>query len=40
MSAVADHLYERMGYHTVWHEKYPVENGAVLSYEVIKKAVM
>ena len=40
MSAVADHLYERMGYHTVWHEKYPVENGAALSYEMMEESVM
>ncbi len=30
-------LYERLGYHTVKHEKYPVENGVVLAYEIMEK---
>jgi GNAT superfamily N-acetyltransferase len=30
-------LYEKLGYHTLKHEKYPVENGAILAYEVMQK---
>ncbi len=30
-------LYERLGFTTVRHEKYPVENEAVLAYEVTEK---
>lgn len=37
-SLPAVHLYEKLGYKTVKHEKYPVENGAVLVYEVMEKS--
>ncbi|MCD7837255.1 MAG: GNAT family N-acetyltransferase [Lachnospiraceae bacterium] len=30
-------LYEKLGYHTVRHEKYPVKNGVVLAYEIMEK---
>lgn len=30
-------LYERLGYHTVKHERYSVENGVVLVYEIMEK---
>lgn len=30
-------LYEKLGYVTVKHEKYPVENGVVLAYEIMEK---
>lgn len=30
-------LYEKLGFHTVKHERYPVENGVVLVYEVMEK---
>lgn len=36
-SLPAAHLYEKLGYKTVKHEKYPVENEAVLVYEVMEK---
>ena len=35
MPAVA--LYEKLGFTTVKHEKYPVENGVVLVYEIMEK---
>lgn len=36
-SLPAARLYERLGYRTINHEKYPVENGVVLVYELMKK---
>ncbi len=30
-------LYEKLGYRTIKHEKYPVENGVVLAYEIMEK---
>lgn len=30
-------LYEKLGFRTVKHERYPVENGVVLVYEVMEK---
>lgn len=30
-------LYEKLGFTTVKHEKYPVENGVVLVYEIMEK---
>ena len=30
-------LYEKMGFTTIKHEKYPVENGVILAYEVMEK---
>lgn len=30
-------LYEKLGYSTVKHERYPVKNGVVLVYEVMEK---
>lgn len=30
-------LYEEMGYLTIKHEHYPVENGVILVYEVMEK---
>lgn len=30
-------LYEKLGFYTVKHEKYPVENGVVLAYEIMEK---
>lgn len=36
-SLPASHLYEQRGYHTVKHEKWSVENGVVLVYEVMEK---
>lgn len=32
-------LYQKLGYQTVQHEKYPVENGVILAYEVMEKDV-
>lgn len=32
-------LYEKLGFHTVRHERYPVENGVVLVYEVMEKVL-
>ncbi len=32
-------LYEKLGFRTVRHERYPVENGAVLVYEVMEKKI-
>lgn len=31
-------LYKKLGFHTVKHERYPVENGVVLVYEIMEKA--
>lgn len=36
-SLPASHLYEQRGYHTVKHEKWPLENDVVLVYEVMEK---
>lgn len=36
-SLPASHLYERRGYETIKHEKWPVENGVVLVYEIMEK---
>lgn len=30
-------LYEELGFATVKHEHYPVENGVILAYEVMEK---
>lgn len=30
-------LYEKMGFFTVRHERYPVENGVLLAYEIMEK---
>ncbi|MDF2822488.1 MAG: GCN5-related N-acetyltransferase [Clostridiales bacterium] len=30
-------LYEKLGYKTIKHEQYPVENGVVLAYEIMEK---
>ena len=30
-------LYEKLGFTTVKHEKYPVENGVILVYEIMEK---
>lgn len=30
-------LYEKLGYLTIKHERYPVENGVILAYEVMEK---
>lgn len=38
-SLPACHLYEQRGYRTVRHEKWNVENDAVLVYEVMERAV-
>lgn len=32
-------LYEKLGFHTVKHERYSVENGVVLVYEVMEKVL-
>ena len=31
-------LYEKLGFSTIKHERYPVENGVILVYEVMEKA--
>lgn len=36
-SLPASHLYEKRGYHTIKHDKWNVENGVVLVYEVMEK---
>lgn len=36
-SLPASHLYEKRGYNTLKHEKWNVDNGVVLVYEVMKK---
>ena len=38
-SLPACRLYEQRGYHTVKHEKWPVENGVVLVYEIMEKTL-
>lgn len=38
-SLPACHFYENQGYKTVRHEKYNVENGIVLVYEIMEKTV-
>ena len=30
-------LYEKLGFVNVMHERYPVENGVILAYEVMEK---
>lgn len=30
-------LYEKLGFYTIKHEKYPVENGVILTYEIMEK---
>ena len=30
-------LYEKLGFSTIKHERYPVENGVILTYEVMEK---
>ena len=32
-------LYEKLGFVTVKHERYPVENGVILAYEVMEKGL-
>lgn len=36
-SLPASHLYEQRGYHTIKHERWPVENDVILVYEVMEK---
>lgn len=36
-SLPASHLYDKRGYKTIEHCKYPVENGVILVYEVMEK---
>ena len=36
-SLPASHLYEKRGYHTIRHERWNVENGVILVYEVMVK---
>ena len=36
-SLPAASLYEKLGFSTIKHERYPVENGVVLAYEVMEK---
>lgn len=36
-SLPASHLYEKRGYRTIKHEKWKVENGVILVYEVMEK---
>lgn len=38
-SLPASHIYEKRGYKTVKHERYNVENGAVLVYEIMEKVL-
>lgn len=38
-SLPASHLYESRGYETIKHEKWPVENGVVLVYEIMEKSL-
>ena len=33
-------LYEKLGFSTVKHERYPVENGVILAYEVMEKELV
>lgn len=30
-------LYEKLGFYTIKHERYPVENGVILVYEIMEK---
>lgn len=39
-SLPACHLYENRGYKTVRHEKWEVENGVILVYEVMEKSLV
>ncbi|MBQ4283519.1 MAG: GNAT family N-acetyltransferase [Lachnospira sp.] len=32
-------LYEKLGFSTIKHERYPVENGVILAYEVMEKVL-
>lgn len=32
-------LYEKLGFSTIKHERYPVENGVILAYEVMEKGL-
>ena len=36
-SLPAAQLYEKLGYKTVKHERFPVENGVILVYEIMEK---
>lgn len=38
-SLPAAHLYEKRGYQTIRHDKWNVENGAVLVYEIMEKSL-
>ncbi len=38
-SLPASHLYEKRGYSTTEHCKYPVDNGVVLIYEIMEKTL-
>lgn len=33
-------MYEQRGYRTVSHEKWPVKNGAVMTYEIMEKTLI
>lgn len=33
-------LYEKLGYHTVKHERYDLENDAVLVYGIMEKSLL
>lgn len=39
-SLPASHLYEKRGYETIKHERWNVENGVVLVYEIMEKRLM
>ncbi len=39
-SLPAAHLYEKRGYRTIKHEKWNVENGKILVYEVMEKKLL
>lgn len=39
-SLPASHLYEKRGYQTLRHEKWDVENGRILVYEIMSKCVV
>lgn len=36
-SLPASHLYEKRGYKTIRHDRWPVENGVILVYEIMEK---
>lgn len=38
-SLPASHLYEKRGYQTIHHDKWNVENGVVLVYEIMEKGL-